>query len=537
MHLKQKFWIGIAGFILFIILVIAGSGWYVWQDISPEAARTIVDEAGDRLPVLIMLGVVLLMAVLFLLDEIFRNYVLPLYRLNEEINLITTVNSGHRIAIRGARELDQLAEGINRMAGHLQEAQNRILEGTGSAHARLQEERNILAGVIIDLPVGIIICNDQGDVLLYNRKARELLSPADDAWLDPRGFPSLGLGRSVFEVLDESRIEEGRSSLQQTLQSGAEADVPQLEARTPSGRPLDLQMVPMLDSAQQLGGYTLVLFDGEKESACRMQPGKVSADGRFSFRNIDHLGITLSNGSNPASHAARGESCPHFYDFDLFYPGVCLSPEEGDRFLRELTYTAFDLETTGLDPFGGDEIISVSGVRIVNGQLAEQERFDQLVDPARSIPEESIKVHGIRPEAVRGKPPIEQVLPAFHRFAEGTVLVAHDAPFDMCFLRLKEPQTGVRFDNPVLDILKLSNIVHPNQKDHRLEALAGRLGTRIHSRHSSLGDALSAGAIFIKLLPLLEQKGIRTLNQACAAQSRKKQRRNGVGGGQVMPMS
>jgi DNA polymerase III epsilon subunit family exonuclease len=535
MHLKQKFWIGILCFVLFLVLVLAGGGWYVWQDLTPETSRTILNVALDRLPVLILLGVVLLMALLFLLDEIFRNYVLPLYRLVEETDLITSVNSAHRIRIKGARELDQLAEGINRLAKRLQEAQDRILEGTGAAHVRLEEERNILAGVIIDMPVGIVICNDNGDVLLYNRKARELLSPPEDAPPEQSGCPPLGLGRSVFEVLDAERIEAGRQRLKQALRADTEARVPELTAETEAGRTLDIQMVPMLDSAQQLGGYTLVLFDRDTESACRMQPGEVSADGRFSFRNIDHLGMSL-RGDRSREPAANSGACPHFYDFDLFQPGVCLSPEDGERSLRELTYTVFDLETTGLDPFGGDEIISISGVRIVNGQLAEQERFDQLVDPGRSVPQESIRVHGIRPEMLRGQPRISQVLPAFRRFAEGTVLVAHDSNFDMYFLRMKEAEAGVRFDNPVLDVLQLSEMAHPNQKDHTLEAIAGRLGTRVHNRHSSLGDALSTAEIFLKLLPLLERKGIRTLSQACAACGQQK-RRSPARGNQVMPMS
>lgn len=215
----------------------------------------------------------------------------------------------------------------------------------------------------------------------------------------------------------------------------------------------------------------------------------------------------------------RTESRPEYYDFDLFRTSARSQALE-DVPLTDLAYTVFDTETTGLNPSQGDEIIQIGATRIVNGKLLRQESFEQLVNPRRIIPQESIPIHGITPEMVQGQPDILEVLPAFHAFAHDTVLVAHNAAFDMRFLQLKEKATGLSFDQPVLDTLLLSALIHPSQDSHRLEAIAERFNITVIGRHTAMGDAMVTAEVFLKLIPLLAEKGIYTLGQAREAAQR-----------------
>jgi len=185
-----------------------------------------------------------------------------------------------------------------------------------------------------------------------------------------------------------------------------------------------------------------------------------------------------------------------------------------DRLLSELVYTVFDTETTGLNPSEGDQIIQIGAARCVNGRLLKQESFEQLVNPGCLIPAASIPIHGITQSMVRDKPDITQVLPAFHSFAHDSVLVAHNAAFDMKFLQLQEANTGLVFNHPVLDTLLLSAVVHPNHDSHRLEAIAERFNITVQGRHTALADAMVTAEVFLRLIPLLQAMGIQTLGQA-----------------------
>jgi DNA polymerase-3 subunit epsilon len=209
-------------------------------------------------------------------------------------------------------------------------------------------------------------------------------------------------------------------------------------------------------------------------------------------------------------------SRPEFYDFDLFRQAA-QSVEQDAHPLAALAYTVFDTETTGLNPSQGDEIVSIGAVRIVNGRLLRHETFEQLVNPQREMSPEARAITGLSHELLARQPDIARVLPAFDAFCAETVLVAHNAAFDLRFLHLKEEATGIAFTQPVLDTLLLSAVLHPNLAANSLEAIAERLGVSPIGRHTALGDAIMTAEVFLRMLPLLSDRGIRTLGEARAA--------------------
>ncbi|MCU0904020.1 MAG: exonuclease domain-containing protein [Tabrizicola sp.] len=198
------------------------------------------------------------------------------------------------------------------------------------------------------------------------------------------------------------------------------------------------------------------------------------------------------------------------YDFDLLAPSR--TDALADQRLDRLTYVVFDSETTGLNPRQGDEIVQLAAVRIVNGRRVEGEVFDTLVNPGRAIPAVSTEVHGITDAMVADAPGVADVVRRFHKFAEGAVLIAHNAPFDMEFLRRQEAVLGLSFGMPVLDTVLLSAVVYGQHEVHSLDALSHRLGITIpeEARHTALGDTLATADAFLKLIPMLAGRGLDT---------------------------
>ncbi|MCP4125556.1 MAG: hypothetical protein GY753_00660 [Gammaproteobacteria bacterium] len=118
---------------------------------------------------------------------------------------------------------------------------------------------------------------------------------------------------------------------------------------------------------------------------------------------------------------------------------------------------------------------------------------------------------------VKDKPLIEQVLSQFHEFVGNSILVAHNAAFDMKFIRLSKRDGDISFDNPVLDTLLLSVYLQRKERDHTLDGIATRLGVEIHGRHTAIGDTMVTADVFLSKIGLLAAKGIHSLGDALKA--------------------
>jgi DNA polymerase-3 subunit epsilon len=334
----------------------------------------------------------------------------------------------------------------------------------------------------------------------------------DDVWLNVDSYSLMqGITYLVARLADEFGIREIRFAL---ADAGTLAHLDLVWTGAPLG--FETTQAWQTDSMELGGeacGMTLKQIVERHDAEIWYQIDKAAQ------REYFRIAIPKTRPEETPWSATLSGSRPEFYDFDLFnQPGQ--TPELDNRPLAALSYTAFDTETTGLQPSAGDEIVSVGAVRIVNGRLLEQEVFEQLVDPRRPMSAEASKVTGIEDAMLENQPTIDKVLPAFRAFCEDTVLVAHNAAFDMRFLHMKEGATGVRFTQPVLDTLLLSAVLHPEQPSHGLEAIAERMGVNPIGRHTAVGDAIVTAEVFLRMIPLLAEQGIRTLGEARAASQR-----------------
>lgn len=718
-HVDLRLWWLLAGAAVVSLAWLAITVGLIAATLEPEARQRMLELLGDRWGFVLLMWLLGMGAIAWGLQKAFEVGVHPWRRLAEEAAVLLTADPPPTLRERGPADVRRVVRLFNELVRQRERWRAEVDERVRTAARAIEQEKRRLAALMAELTQSVIVCNLDGRVLLYNNRARLQVRALSQAPAGLGGAELLGLGRSIYTVLDRALIAHALEELRQRLRRGAAQPSAQFVTATRGGQLLRVQVAPVREVAEDDGGrqsdptamagFVLVLDNITREHEQAAQQERLWTDltegGRRALANVraalevlqlpdadealrqrllaviqdevlalgqrlqeaareglaqpaahwsleDMLGTDLmavllrrmaevegvqvqaepcdpalwvrvetfglaqalqrlaqrlaaelgvralrlalhqpaeASGSRrvhlelawpvqpggasrlsawldaadgpgglsvrdvaerhggacwleddptrqqvclrlwlPAAAPATGvepqavvraESRPEFYDFDLFRVSPAVQAWD-DMPLAELTYTVFDTETTGLNPSDGDEIIQIGATRIVNGRLLRHESFEQLVDPRRPIPRETIPIHGITPEMVRGQPDIAQVLPAFHAFARDTVLVAHNAAFDMRFLQLKERSVGVVFDQPVLDTLLLSAVVHPQQTSHSLEEIAARFGIPVLGRHTALGDAFVTAEVFLRLIPLLAQQGIVTLGQARRASER-----------------
>ncbi len=187
---------------------------------------------------------------------------------------------------------------------------------------------------------------------------------------------------------------------------------------------------------------------------------------------------------------------------------------------RNNSFVVVDLETTGMD-YKKDRVVSVGAFRVANGRIKLGDVFDELVNPGRFIPVESIYVHAIVPDMIRSARMAWEVFDDFLEYLGHDIVVAHHALFDLFFInRVMRQQHGFRLQNLVVDTVLMCRhaLLEPDPYGQRrgarrcsLDALALRYGIDVPERHTALGDALATALVFQRLLVDLERAGWGTL--------------------------
>lgn len=182
------------------------------------------------------------------------------------------------------------------------------------------------------------------------------------------------------------------------------------------------------------------------------------------------------------------------------------------------TFVVFDIETTGLSR-ERDKITEIGAVKIENGKIID--KFSTFVNPKVPISEEITKLTGITNDMVKDAPEISEVLPKFMEFCNDSVIVAHNAGFDVGFIRHNAKILNMKpIDNTVLDTVELSRTLLPELKKHKLNIVAEAMGVSLKGHHRAVNDAQATAEIFIKFMDMLVEKNVLTLDDINVLSSR-----------------
>ncbi|MDX2479568.1 MAG: exonuclease domain-containing protein, partial [Desulfuromusa sp.] len=261
-----KYWIFLGAIYFALISIIVASLIGSWASVN-EAQQAALAEMLSKLVPFPLLGTITILFIIgALINLLFNDYIVPILKLAESARIISSVNPEHRAEIKSAsKEIQYLAEIINQSADAFTELQQDVAGKIAVAQATLNEERTRLAALMTELPHGVIVCNTDGQVLLYNQQAQELFKkdPGTAKGKSPnQGI--LGLGRSIFSILDRDPIVHGLEMLHKCHMSGRTKMVNNSILTLHTGLCLRVNMAPFFteqENVKVISGLVLTLED------------------------------------------------------------------------------------------------------------------------------------------------------------------------------------------------------------------------------------------------------------------------------------
>ena len=175
----------------------------------------------------------------------------------------------------------------------------------------------------------------------------------------------------------------------------------------------------------------------------------------------------------------------------------------------DTTYCVLDLETTGFS-FRTEKITEVGIMKVKNGEVIDE--FSCFVNPEKPIPQRVVEVTNITDDMVKDAETIDKVMPKILEFVGDSVLVAHNADFDIGFLKYNANKLGLSLDNTYLDTLRLAKDLFPDYKKYKLGKIAENLGIKVEVAHRALDDVDTTVKVLNVMLNMLKEKGVETLD-------------------------
>jgi len=190
-----------------------------------------------------------------------------------------------------------------------------------------------------------------------------------------------------------------------------------------------------------------------------------------------------------------------------------------NRPIDQLTFVVLDTETSGLD-IKKDTILSVAALKIINGEIIIHDRLECYIKDGKYIPDQSIEVHGITRNQIKGGYELEQVIIQLVDFIGNAIIVGHHIAFDVKMIdKYVIKQLGFHLKNRTLDTSslnhRLENNIHEPVKPISLDQLAMNYGVPLGRRHTAAADTFITATIFLKMLNRLKKRGVDTYTDLC----------------------